>query len=265
MGFVFLRNGWSMTRSIFIFLFILLTSPLCVASGGEQSEVQLALNENPDLKFWMAQGGEVADIAIGIDDKLSADPLWRDKSLSARFREVERLTKIIVNGDIPQVNFEKNKDSDSMKVFWDEQRKLFHQDSNHGNKTTQATISNQGAAFEKAVIGGLSAALIILTFGAYKSLKRGVMTMDSRKKTLNILLLAFILTSIIPPWKYAVDWGRAKKESPAGYSFILTPPTPTSNMNRTSVSIDFHRLLIQWAALGGVAALLFINRKPNDK
>lgn len=252
-----------MTRSIFIFLFILLTSPLCVASGGEQSEVQLALNENPDLKFWMAQGGEVADIAIGIDDKLSADPEWRDKPLSERFREVERLTREIVNNNIANVKVASDKDSDSMAEFWEEQRESFNQPT--PPKNNQAPTQGASKIIEKAIIGGLSAALIILVFGAYMLLKGKFLVMDTRKKTLNILLLAFILMSIIPPWKYAVDWGRAKKESPAGYSFILTPPTPTSNMNRTSVSIDFHRLLIQWAALGGVAALLFINRKPNDK
>lgn len=261
----FQRNGWYMMRFIFALLFAFLISAGSIASADSQSEVQSALNKNPDLKSWMAQGGEVADIAIGIDDKLSADPEWRDKPLSERFREVERLTREIVNNNIANVKVASDKDSDSMAEFWEEQRESFNQPTPPKNKNNQAHTQGASKIIEKAIIGGLSAALIILVFGAYMLLKGKFLVMDTRKKTLNILLLAFILMSIIPPWKYAVDWGRAKKESPAGYSFILTPPTPTSNMNRTSVSIDFHRLLIQWAALGGVAALLFINRKPNDK
>lgn len=85
-----------MMRFIFALLFAFLISAGSIASADSQSEVQSALNKNPDLKSWMAQGGEVADIAIGIDDKLSADPEWRDKPLSERFREVERLTREIV-------------------------------------------------------------------------------------------------------------------------------------------------------------------------
>lgn len=260
----FQRNGWYMMRFIFALLFAFLISASSIASTDSQSELQSALNKNPDLKSWMAQGGEVADIAIGIDDKLSADPEWRDKPLSERFREVERLTREIVNNNITNVKVASDKDSDSMAEFWEELRESFNQPTPPINKNNQATTQGASKVIEKAIIGGLSAALIILVFGAYKLLKGKFLVMDPRKKTLNILLLAFILMSIIPPWKYEVDWGRAKKESPAGYSFILTPPTPTANVSRTSVSIDFNRLLIQWAALGGIAALLVINRREES-
>ncbi|MEN3759310.1 hypothetical protein [Aeromonas veronii] len=260
----FQQNGWRMMRFIFALLFAFLISDASTASVDTQSELQSALNKNPDLKSWMAQGGEVADIAIGIDDKLGADPEWRDKPLSERFREVERLTREMVNNNIANVKAASNKDSDSMAEFWEELRESFNQPTPPINKNNQASTQGTGKIIEKAIIGGLSAALIILVFGAYKLLKGRFLVMDSRKKILNILLLAFVLMSIIPPWKYAVDWGRVKKESPAGYSFILTPPTPTADVSRTSVSIDFNRLLIQWAALGGIAALLVINKREES-
>lgn len=261
----FQRNGWYIMRFVFALLFALLISAESSASADTQHEVQSALSKNPDLKSWMAQGGDLADIAIVIDDKLSADPEWRDKPLSERFQEVERLTRIKYWDEITSKSSSDattrhtTKKYNEFDDYWEQRVK----DEASKQKQQKSSVSS-GVIAEKAIISGLSVAFIIIVLRTYKQLKSRLMSMDSNKKVFNVLLLAFILMSIIPPWKYEVDWGRAKKESPAGYSFILTPPTPTANVSRTSVSIDFNRLLIQWAALGGIAALLVINRREES-
>ncbi|WP_279501711.1 hypothetical protein [Aeromonas veronii] len=179
----FQRNGWHMMRFIFSLLFAFLISASSIASADSQSEVQSALNKNPDLKSWMAQGGEVADIAIGIDDKLSADPEWRDKPLSERFREVERLTRIkywdkITNKSasaVPTKHIEtKHNEFDE---YWDQIAKDEANKQKH-----QQSSARSGIVAENAIIGGLSVALIIIAMRAYKQLKVRLLGMDSSKK-----------------------------------------------------------------------------------
>ena len=77
-------------------------------------------------------------------------------------------------------------------------------------------------------------------------------------------IVAFVMMGIFPPWVYRVDIIRGQVEASAGYSFLASPPEPKEPWNwssrRTTVRIDFTRLLIQWTMvmvlLGGLVLTL---------
>lgn len=62
--------------------------------------VQVALQAVPDLAAWRDGDQDRFDMALTIDDKLQADPLWSNKPLAERFAEVARRTKLAFGDDV---------------------------------------------------------------------------------------------------------------------------------------------------------------------
>lgn len=56
----------------------------------QANPVQDAFNNSEHLKQWQANDADKWDMAKVIDDKLSNDPLYKNKSVAERFQEVER-------------------------------------------------------------------------------------------------------------------------------------------------------------------------------
>ncbi|UNU87609.1 hypothetical protein [Aeromonas dhakensis] len=56
-------------------------------------EVQTALQAVPELATWMEKDQDRATFAVSVDERLKADPAWKDKSLTERFVEVTKRTK----------------------------------------------------------------------------------------------------------------------------------------------------------------------------
>lgn len=77
-----------------------LTTAQVMAENKRRDEVMAkALNSAKYLKAWSVWGGDRMRYAIDMDDKLSKEPEWKERSLEERFKEAERLT-LIHFGDI---------------------------------------------------------------------------------------------------------------------------------------------------------------------
>ena len=80
------------------------------------------------------------------------------------------------------------------------------------------------------------------------------------KRFIIVIAVLFVLTCVFPPWQYTFDGNGAHSRNPAGYFFILTPPSGKNASAYYGVQIDLARLFLHWAALGavtGAAWLLF--------
>ncbi|WP_429075599.1 hypothetical protein [Aeromonas veronii] len=109
-------------------------------------------------------------------------------------------------------------------------------------------------------IGTFILVVVVLVIGWLAANKSMVPLMSNEKKIYSALISLFILMSIVPPWKFVVNTNMTRKEIPAGYSLISSPPSLVGHSNNTGVTIDIERLVIQFGVLGGIAAIVFINR-----
>lgn len=108
--------------------------------------------------------------------------------------------------------------------------------------------------------------VVMLMIGWFVATNKSMVTlMSNEKKIYSALIILFILMSVVPPWKYVVNTSMTRKETPAGYSVISSPPSLAGRSNNTGVTIDIERLVIQFGVLGGIAAIVFMNRnvKPH--
>jgi len=82
--------------------------------------------------------------------------------------------------------------------------------------------------------------------------------------------VVFTFLGMFPPWIEKIDIPyRMHAERSAGYSVIISPPTPDpkkSFANRASVQIDWSRLVLEWIVLGAAAATaLYFVKYPAAK
>ena len=73
--------------------------------------------------------------------------------------------------------------------------------------------------------------------------------------TIRIGLLAFVLSGVFPPWTFRIGLSDIRVERSAGYHLIVSPPAPELSPRfpiRTSVHLDWSRLVLQWLVLAGV-------------
>lgn len=68
--------------------------------------------------------------------------------------------------------------------------------------------------------------------------------MTARKAVLLLGLTAFIASVLLPPWCAVTSRARVDQ----GYDFLFSPPMSSSQ-------IDYSRLLLEWAAIGGLSTL----------
>ncbi|MFM4938175.1 hypothetical protein [Aeromonas enteropelogenes] len=57
------------------------------------NDVQTALQAVPELATWMEHDQDRATFAVSVDERLKADPMWKNKPLAERFAEVTKRTK----------------------------------------------------------------------------------------------------------------------------------------------------------------------------
>ena len=71
-----------------------------------------------------------------------------------------------------------------------------------------------------------------------------------------------VLMGVFPPWVYTFDARSVHSRKPAGYYFILTPPTPENTSQAYGVRLDVSRLLVQWLVVAtSVAGFFLISKK----
>jgi hypothetical protein len=93
------------------------------------------------------------------------------------------------------------------------------------------------------------------------------------KTTLIIAAVLFLLTCLFPPWQYTADINGSDgfhSHRPAGYAIIFSPPQPQGDnyMGRQygfGVSMDFSRLLMEWAILGVATGMVLFLRQGQAK
>ena len=66
---------------------------------------------------------------------------------------------------------------------------------------------------------------------------------SKQKKILIVGIVIVLLIGILPPWNYTYKYSSTYRETDAGYSFIMSPPTA---QGRQGIKIDISRLVIQW-------------------
>ncbi|VFB10088.1 Uncharacterised protein [Aeromonas salmonicida] len=64
--------------------------------------VQTALQAVPELATWMEKDQDRATFAVSVDERLKADPAWKDKPLTERFAEVAKRTKAAFGDQVEQ-------------------------------------------------------------------------------------------------------------------------------------------------------------------
>ena len=71
-------------------------------------------------------------------------------------------------------------------------------------------------------------------------------------------VFAFLIAaSIFPPWVRTYSTGElAMSTSPAGYGFILDPPTPEFEEAVFGLQVDWSRLLLEYFAIIGTGAFV---------
>lgn len=87
-------------------------------------------------------------------------------------------------------------------------------------------------------------------------------------------IIAFSLTGLFPPWVESLNVPRrAHYEKSVGYSFLGTPPAPSSLLSTdwshlaplASIGVDYPRLLIEWAIVGAVTAVMLVTLGWKDR
>ncbi|WP_336751747.1 hypothetical protein [Aeromonas hydrophila] len=66
------------------------------------NDVQAALQAVPELASWMEKDQDRATFAVSVDERLKADPAWKDKPLTERFVEVAKRTKAAFGDPVEQ-------------------------------------------------------------------------------------------------------------------------------------------------------------------
>lgn len=151
--------------------------------------------------------------------------------------------------------------------FWSEfDKNLEEYERLQAQKELSLTQGRQGAQVDakaeqsKDNSGTLILVVAVLAIGWLVANKSMAPLMSNEKKIYSALISLFILMSVVPPWKFVVNTNMTRKEIPAGYSVISSPPSLVGHSNNTGVTIDIERLVIQFGVLGGIAAIVFINR-----
>ena len=84
-----------------------------------------------------------------------------------------------------------------------------------------------------------------------------------QNKLLQIGLPVMVLMGLVPPWTATLHYQSIHWQRSAGYSLIFEPPKAEGLY---SVTIDFGRLLVQWAAVSFViGGGIFYFREPEKK
>lgn len=69
---------------------------------------------------------------------------------------------------------------------------------------------------------------------------------SKQRKILIIGVVVILLMGAVPPWTYTFKHTSTYSERPAGYYFIVSPPSPIAASRAHGIKIDASRLFIQW-------------------
>jgi hypothetical protein len=88
----------------------------------------------------------------------------------------------------------------------------------------------------------------------------------SQKLALTIGAVIAILMGLFPPWACISYFQFVGQSNPAGYSFILSPPSPETDKPFSGVELDINRLVIQWimVAIAISAALALLHKRGSS-
>jgi len=78
---------------------------------------------------------------------------------------------------------------------------------------------------------------------------------EKRRKVVIAALSAIVIMGLFPPWASTFTYMSADSKRPAGYAFVLTPPTPQQDRPAYGVVIDVPRLIVQWSVVLGITGL----------
>lgn len=87
---------------------------------------------------------------------------------------------------------------------------------------------------------------------------------DKQQKIVIFGVVLFALMGFFPPWTYTVDTQQVRRERPAGYALIISPPEPEGNAVAYGVRIDVSRIVIQWLVLVAATGLGVIVTRSHD-
>jgi hypothetical protein len=89
--------------------------------------------------------------------------------------------------------------------------------------------------------------------------------MDNRRLVVCAAIAIGVLMAAFPPWSYTFRAPGVVSATSAGYHFVAAPPVPARTDARSGVALDGTRLVLQWAATAGVAALLLVVLGKDDE
>lgn len=124
-----------------------------------QSEVDSAIERNVDLSAWAKGDPDRWEFAITVDEKLRADPAFKDKTFDDRFAEVARRTKAAFGDAIENPKLGSNtKEQAEKKIAEAEQRQIPQSltDLGQAPSTEKSLIEQLGELSEDELVSRLS-------------------------------------------------------------------------------------------------------------
>lgn len=88
------------------------------------------------------------------------------------------------------------------------------------------------------------------------------------RRAASIAAWGILLCVLFPPWLYTYDQNGSSGQhtrKPAGFSFILSAPSPEQPGAQYGVSLDLSRLWLEWVIIGSVATVALLRRPKPDQ
>lgn len=119
------------------------------------NDVQTALQAVPELATWMENDPDRATFAVTVDERLKADPTWKEKPLTERFAEVAKRTKAAFGDPVEQQAPPAEKPAPQQKV--EEHDHIPQSPSDLGQSVQhESTLEKYGAMSQEQLMAEMS-------------------------------------------------------------------------------------------------------------